>query len=36
MEVSLPFSCQAEAPGLTHQGTVLASPRLRCAEARAL
>ena len=36
MEVSLPFSCQAEAPGLTDQGTVLASPRLRCAEARAL
>ena len=36
MEVSLPFSCQAEAPGLTEQGIVLASPRLRCAEARAL
>lgn len=36
MEVSLPFTCQAEAPGLTERGTVLASPRLRCAEARAL
>ena len=36
MEVSIPFSCQAEAPGLTPQGKVLASPRLRCAEARAL
>ena len=36
MEVSIPFSCQAEAPGLTPQGAVLAAPRLRCAEARAL
>lgn len=36
MEVSLPFTCQAEAPGLTERGTVLASPRLRCAEARVL
>ena len=36
MEVGLPFTCQAEAPGLTERGTVLASPRLRCAEARAL
>lgn len=36
MEVSLPFTCQAEAPGLTERGTVLASPRLRSAEARAL
>jgi hypothetical protein len=36
MEVGLPFTCQAEAPGLTERGTVLARPRLRCAEARAL
>ena len=36
MEVGLPFTCQTEAPGLTERGTVLASPRLRCAEARAL
>ena len=36
MEVSLPFTCQGDAPGLTERGTVLASPRLRCAEARAL
>ena len=36
MEMSLPFSCQLEAPGLTEAGTVLASPRLRCAEARVL
>ena len=36
MEVGLPFTCQAEAPGLTEGGTVLASPRLRQAEARAL
>ena len=36
MEVGLPFTCQAEAPGLTERGTVLASPRLRSAEARAL
>ncbi len=36
MEVGLPFTCQAEAPGLTERGTVLASPRLRGAEARAL
>ena len=36
MEASLPFTCQAEAPGLTERGTVLASPRLRSAEARAL
>ena len=36
MEVGLPFTCQAEAPGLTEAGTVLASPRLRGAEARAL
>lgn len=36
MEVGLPFTCQAEAPGLTERGMVLASPRLRCAEARAL
>ena len=32
MEVGLPFTCQAEAPGLTEGGTVLASPRLRQAE----
>ena len=36
MEASLPFTCQAEAPGLTERGTVLACPRLRGAEARAL
>lgn len=36
MEVSLPFTCQAEASGLTAQGFVAASPRLRCAEARML
>lgn len=36
MEVSLPFTCQVEAPELTEQGIVLASPRLRSAEARAL
>lgn len=36
MEVGLPFTCQAEAPGLTERGTVLACPRLRSAEARAL
>lgn len=36
MEVSLPFTCQAEAPGLTEQGVVLVCPRLRGAEARAL
>lgn len=36
IEVGLPFTCQAEAPGLTEAGTVLASPRLRRAEARAL
>lgn len=36
MEVELPFTGQTEAPGLTERGIVLASPRLRCAEARAL
>ena len=36
MEVGLPFTCQAEAPGLTERGTVFARPRLRSAEARAL
>lgn len=36
MELGLPFTCQVEAPGLTEHGTILASPRLRCAEARAL
>ena len=36
MEAGLPFTCQAEAPGLTERGTVLARPRLRRAEARAL
>ena len=36
MEVSLPFTCQAEAKGLTERGIVQASPRLRSAEARAL
>ena len=36
VEVGLPFTCQAEAPGLTESGTVLASPRLRRAEARVL
>ena len=36
VEVSLPFTGQAEAPGLTEQGAILACPRLRGAEARAL
>ena len=36
MEMSLPFSCQAEVPGLTERGKVFANSRLRCAEARAL
>lgn len=36
MEVSLPFTCQAEAPGLTEAGAVLARVRLKTAEARAL
>lgn len=36
MEVGLPFTCQAEASGLTERGTVLACARLRCAEARVL
>ncbi len=36
MEVGLPFTCQAQADGLTEQGIVLACPRLRSAEARAL
>ena len=36
IELGLPFTCQVEAPGLTEQGIVLAAPRLRSAEARAL
>ena len=36
MEMNLPFTCQADAPGLTEQGNVQAYTRLRCAEARAL
>ncbi|MGE4275800.1 MAG: SPOCS domain-containing protein [Lawsonibacter sp.] len=36
MEVGIPFTCQVDAPNLTEQGTVLARPRLRRAEARAL
>ena len=36
MDLGLPFTCQVEAPGLTDQGVVLAAPRLRSAEARAL
>ena len=36
IELGLPFTCQVEGPGLTEQGVVLAAPRLRCAEARAL
>ena len=36
MELAAPFTCQVEAKGLNEQGVVLASPRLRCAEARAL
>lgn len=36
MELSVPFTCQVEAPGLTSQGTILADPRLRWAEARVL
>ncbi len=34
--VDLPFTCQADAPGLTDRGVVEACPRLRSAEARAL
>lgn len=36
VELGLPFTCQVDAPGLTEQGKVLAEPRLRFAEARAL
>lgn len=36
MEVGIPFTCQVDAPNLTERGIVLASPRLRRAEARAL
>ncbi len=36
MEVGIPFTCQVDVPNLTERGTVLASPRLRRAEARAL
>ncbi len=36
LEITIPFTCQSEAPGLTSQATVLASPRLRWAEARPL
>lgn len=36
MEAAVPFTCRAEAAGLTDRGVVLASPRLRAAEARAL
>jgi len=36
IEAELPFTCQAEAPGLTDRGVIIACPRLRAAEARAL
>lgn len=36
MEVGIPFTCQADTPGLTEQGIVLARPRLCSAEARTL
>jgi len=36
MEASIPFICRTEVSGLNPQGIVLASPRLRSAEARAL
>lgn len=36
MEVGLPFTCQAEAPGFTADGVVFASARLCRGEARAL
>jgi len=36
MEVGIPFSCQADMPGLTDHGIVLACPRLCSAEARML
>lgn len=37
VEVTVPFTCQAEAPGLVAQGgCVSAAPRVRCAEARLL
>ena len=36
MEVSIPFTCQIDAPGLTERGVVQASTRLRRAEARTL
>lgn len=36
LEITLPFTCQSEAPGLKSQGIVLASPRLRWAQARTL
>lgn len=36
MEIAVPFTCQAEAPNLTAQGTMVAVPRVRCAETRIL
>lgn len=36
MELSIPFTCQADAPELTQQGYVQASTRVRCADARTL
>lgn len=36
IEITIPFSCQAEAQELTVQGTAAAVPRIRWAEARAL
>ena len=36
MESSVPFTCQAEVPGLTVEGKILACPRLKRAEARVL
>lgn len=36
MDAALPFTCQAEAKALTGQGSVIAVPRVRWCEARAL
>lgn len=36
LEIATPFTCQADAHGISNQGTVLAFPSVRWAEARAL
>lgn len=36
IEIAAPFTCQAEAPGLSAQGSAVAAPRLRWSEARVL